>query len=109
MKRYISYLFLIALLSGISACTKNYEKYNTDQNKATDRDLDHDNLRVGSLISQMQAKVIPSQSLAENADVNTYQLIYSLMGDIYSGHQGASNAFGNNGVNNTTYAMIPDW
>ncbi|MGJ1265696.1 SusD/RagB family nutrient-binding outer membrane lipoprotein [Sphingobacterium spiritivorum] len=109
MKRYISYLFLVITLSGISACTKNFEKYNTDQNKATDQDLDYDNLRIGSLISQMQAKVIPSQSLAENADVNTYQLINSLMGDIYSGHQGASNAFGNNGVNNTTYSMIPGW
>ncbi|QJB32559.1 SusD/RagB family nutrient-binding outer membrane lipoprotein [Chitinophaga oryzae] len=109
MKKFIVYIFCGINILHISSCTKNFEQYNTDRNGATDSDLDHDNLRLGSLITQMQVKMIPSQNLAENADVNAYQLIYSLMGDVYAGHQGASNAFGNNGVNNTTYAMLPEW
>lgn len=109
MKTFSIYLILVFILWGTVSCTKKFQEYNTDANGATDTDLDHDNLRLGSLISQMQAKVIPSQNLPDNADVNAYQLINSLMGDIYSGQQGASNAFGNNGVNNTTYAMIPGW
>lgn len=106
-KFWIYFIFLSFPLA--FSCTKNYQRYNTDPNGATDKDLDHDNLRLGSLISQMEAKVFPSQNLAENADVNAYQLIYSLMGDIYSGQQGTSDAYGNNGVNNSTYAMIPGW
>ncbi|ASZ14960.1 SusD/RagB family nutrient-binding outer membrane lipoprotein [Chitinophaga pendula] len=109
MKRFILYIFCGISLLHNTSCTKNYELYNTDRNGATDGDLNYDNLRLGSLISQMQVKMIPSQNLAENADVNAYQLMHSLMGDIYSGHQGASNAFGNNGVNNTTYSMTPEW
>lgn len=110
MKQTICYLLLGFLISlAASSCTKQYKEFNTDPNNATDGDLTHDNLGLGSFILQMQAKVIPSQTYANNDDVNAYQVIYSLMGDIYSGQQGASNAFGNNGVNNTTYAMLPAW
>ena len=35
--------------------------------------------------------------------------MFSLAGDIFSGHQGASNMFDSNGRNNTTYDMYPDW
>ncbi|MBN9384724.1 MAG: SusD/RagB family nutrient-binding outer membrane lipoprotein [Chitinophagaceae bacterium] len=108
MKNFRIYTYTVILMLAAS-CTKNYPRYNTNPNGATNADLDHDNLRLGSLISQMEAKVFPSQNLPENADVNAYQLIYSLTGDIYSGQQGTSDAYGNNGVNNSTYAMIPAW
>lgn len=103
----IFYLLLILLLG--AGCTKKYKDFNTDPNNATDEDLKHDNLGLGSFLLQMQTKMIPSQTDGNNGDVNSYQLIYSLMGDIYSGQQGASNAFSSNGINNTTYAMIPGW
>jgi len=110
MKQIALYLLLSFLVSlAGTSCTKNYKEFNKDPNNATDEDLTHDNLGLGSFILQMQAKVIPSQTYANNDDVNAYQVIYNLMGDIYSGQLGTSNAFGNNGVNNSTYAMIPGW
>jgi len=110
IKNTLSFLFVLAivLVTG-SSCTKNFLEDNTDPNKATAEQLTYDNLALGGFITQMQTKVFPSLNNKENEDVNSYQLIYSLMGDIYAGHQGTSNAFGNNGVNNSTYAMIPGW
>ncbi|SHF39218.1 RagB/SusD family nutrient uptake outer membrane protein [Pedobacter caeni] len=101
--------FPVFILLFLSACTKNFLEHNTDPGKATNEQLKYDNLGLGGFITQMQTEIFPVLNNKENADVNNYQLIYSLMGDIYSGHQGTSNAFNNNGVNNSTYAMVPDW
>lgn len=110
IKNTFSFLFVLAIvLVAGSSCTKNFLEDNTDPNRATAEQLTYDNLALGGFITQMQTKVFPSLNNKENEDVNSYQLIYSLMGDIYAGHQGTSNAFGNNGVNNSTYAMIPGW
>jgi hypothetical protein len=109
-KNTLSFLFVLAmmLVTG-SSCTKNFIADNTDPSKATAEQLTYDNLALGGFITQMQTKVFPALNNKDNEDVNSYQLIYSLMGDVYAGHQGAANSFGNNSRNNTTYAMIPGW
>lgn len=99
---------VIVMVTG-NACTKNFIEHNQNPNNATEEQLKYDNLDVGGFITQMETKIMPVLNNADNADANAYQLIYSLMGDIYSGHQGTSDAYGNNGVNNSTYAMIPAW
>lgn len=65
-------------------------------------------MRDGS-ITQIQYQIFPCITKDKNIDVNNYQRMLSLAGDIYSGHQGASNMFDNNGKNNTTYSMTPEW
>ena len=82
---------------------------NTDPNAVTEEELGYDNLGTGSMITQMQYQMYPCITKDQNVDVNNYQKIFSLAGDIFSGHQGASNMFDNNGKNNTTYDMYPDW
>ena len=93
----------------LGSCTKHYLDYNTDPNGAVAADLSHDNLQMGALVTQMEQKVIPSVVMTNNEDVNDYQLMYSLAGDIFSGQQGASNSFGSNGVNSTAYDLTESW
>lgn len=96
-------------LSMLGACTGDFMDTNTDPNAATEKELGYDNLGTGSMITQMQYQMYPCITKDQNVDVNNYQKMFSLAGDIYSGHQGASNMFDNNGRNNTTYDMYPDW
>lgn len=104
---HISMLICALLIFG--SCTDDFEKTNQDPNAATDEELGYDNLGVGSLITQIQYQIFPCITKDQNVDVNNYQKMLSLAGDVYSGHQGASNMFDNNGRNNTTYSMTPDW
>lgn len=93
----------------LNACTDNFYETNTDPNAATEEELGYDNLGFGSLITQMEYQLNPCVVKDQNVDVNNYQKMFSLAGDVYSGQQGASNMFENNGHNNTTYSMTPDW
>ncbi|GGH07034.1 hypothetical protein GCM10007352_11560 [Mucilaginibacter phyllosphaerae] len=90
-----------------SSCTKNYEKFNTDQNQATEEMLQTDNLSTGSFIVQMERNVFPiSQQPAFGDEV--YQVMLNLAGDAYSGYLGTTNNF-LSGANNTTYSLVPGW
>ena len=93
----------------LASCTGDFSDINKDPNAATEEELGYDNLGVGSLITQMQHQIYPCVTKDQNIDVNNYQKMFSLAGDVFSGHQGASNMFNNNGRNNTTYDMTPDW
>ncbi len=102
-------LITVCFLSVFGSCTSDFGDINKDPNAATEKELGYDNLGVGSLITQIQHQIYPCVTKDQNIDVNNYQKMYSLAGDVYSGHQGASNMFDNNGRNNTTYDMTPDW
>lgn len=102
-------LLSVSALLMLCACTDKFLETNTDPNAATEEELGYDNLGLGSLITQMEYQMYPCITKDQNIDVNNYQKMFSLAGDIYSGHQGASNMFENNGRNNTTYSMTPDW
>ena len=93
----------------LGACTGDFMETNTDPNAVTEEELGYDNLGTGSMITQMQYQMYPCITKDQNIDVNNYQKMFSLAGDIFSGHQGASNMFDSNGRNNTTYDMYPDW
>ncbi len=91
----------------LSSCTSDFLSTNTDSNAANEEDLLHDNLGMGSLITQMEYQIYPCVTKAQNVDVNNYQKMYSLAGDIFSGFMGVSNTFDNDGMNNATYKMEP--
>lgn len=104
-----SNLVILAIILILGSCTDDFEKINQNPNSATEEELGYDNLGVGSLVTQIQYQIFPCVTKDQNVDVNNYQKMLSLAGDVYSGHQGASNKFDNNGSNNTTYNMTPDW
>lgn len=79
-----------------SSCTDDFYDINKNKHAASEDQLVYDNLAMGSLITQMQQQVFPSITKQENIDVNNYQHMYNLAGDIYSGHQGTSNGFESN-------------
>ena len=93
----------------LGACTGDFMETNTAPNAVTEEELGYDNLGTGSMITQMQYQMYPCITKDQNVDVNNYQKMFSLAGDIFSGHQGASNMFDSNGRNNTTYDMYPYW
>lgn len=111
--RYFGKNFLLAsassLLMLLGACTGDFMKTNTDPNAATEEELGYDNLGLGSMITQMEYQMFPCITKDQNADVNNYQKMFCLAGDMYAGHQGASNMFDSNGYNNMTYYMLSDW
>lgn len=113
MKKYIlsikTSLTIIGSLLILGSCTDDFSDINRNSNNATEEELGYDNLGVGSLITQIQYEIYPCITKDQNLDVNNYQKMFSLASDVYAGHQGASNKFDNNGRNNTTYSMIPDW
>lgn len=113
MKKYIlnikTSLTIIGSLLILGSCTDDFSEINRNPNNATEEELGYDNLGVGSLITQIQYEIYPCITKDQNLDVNNYQKMFSLASDVYAGHQGASNKFDNNGRNNTTYSMIPDW
>src|SRR3712207_3320226 len=74
----------------LNACTDNFYETNTDPNAATEKELGYDNLGLGSLITQMEYQLNPCVVKDQNVDVNNYQKMFSLAGDVYSGQQGAS-------------------
>ena len=105
--KFLALLWIFSMT--LTACTSDFLETNTDPNAASEEDLTHDNLGLGSLISQMEYQIFPCITKAQNVDVNNYQKMYSLAGDIYSGFMGVSNVFDNNGINNATYNMDPRW
>jgi hypothetical protein len=111
INRYFSKNLLLAffLLMLLGACTGDFMETNTDPNAATEEELGYDNLGLGSMITQMEYQIFPCITKDQNADVNNYQKMFCLAGDMYSGHQGASNMFDSNGYNNMTYYMLSDW
>lgn len=71
----------------LGACTGDFMETNTDPNAVTEEELGYDNLGTGSMITQMQYQMYPCITKDQNIDVNNYQKMFSLAGDIFSGHQ----------------------
>ena len=103
MKRIFFFFLTATGLLLIGACTKNFQAHNTDQNSATEQQLEQDYLNVNGYITQMEQEIVPVRHNGTN-DLNQYQLIYNLCGDNFSGQQGASDDYGGN-QNTNTYNM----
>ena len=84
----------------ISSCTKDFEKYNTNPNAATEAQLKGDGQNVGAFFPDMQTSVMRIVDWE-------YQVQQNLNADFYSGYMMSADAFGGN--NNTTYALRSDW
>lgn len=69
----------------LGACTGDFMETNTDPNAVTEEELGYDNLGTGSMITQMQYQMYPCITKDQNIDVNNYQKMFSLAGDIFPG------------------------
>lgn len=97
---------LFCIMAGISltaaACTKNFEKINTDPYGLSEQDLKGDYALYGAPFNQIQLNI------HQYTPDWQYQLQQNLNADIWSGYFMTPVNFANN-VNNTNYAMVDGW
>ncbi|HMG10466.1 MAG TPA: RagB/SusD family nutrient uptake outer membrane protein [Mucilaginibacter sp.] len=91
----------LALVLSQASCTKDFEKYNTNKNNATDSLLNIDGEGIGTFMIPMQLAIFSTTNF-------TYQLQENLNGDVFSGFMMSGDPF-NGGVNNTNYGLVPSW
>lgn len=103
-------LFQVAFIAwGIllqTACTKNFQDYNTNPNGVTDSLLQLDHVGLGAFFPQMEKNIVVSA--ANTGDASVYQVAQNLNADLYSGYMGTPTPF-NGGQNNSNYAMTANW
>ena len=105
MKRYRSGLLVAtaALVTGMSACTKNFERYNTDNTGVTDGQLGPDFNSLGFLKTAEMSIL----NFSGGGDPNSYQVQQNLNADCFSGYFMTPNPFSSS--NNTNYGLVPGW
>lgn len=98
-------LVIPVLLIG-TACTKNFEKWNTNPHDATEEMTQTDNLRTGAFFAQMQRNVV---LFRDGSNLTSdYQVAQGLTSDAYSGYIAPTGTwFG--GVHNGSYSFITGW
>lgn len=106
MKRYRSGLLVAAaaLVTGMSACTKNFELYNTDNTGVTDGQLGPDFNSLGLYLKSAQMSIL---NFSGGGDPNSYQVQQNLNADCFSGYFMTPNPFSSS--NNTNYGLVPGW
>lgn len=95
---------LIAGTLGMSSCTKEFEKYNTDNTGLSEEDLKADFNFIGGFFPQIQSSIYFNFGNT-TAD---FQLQQNLNADAYSGYLTAPHDFQSN-QNNMSYKMIDGW
>ncbi len=93
----IRLLALLVLIAGLSACTKNFKEYNTDNTGV--------NMDLASLMKHAQMAIY---NFSGGGDPNSFQLQQNLNADCYSGYFMSANPFNGN-TNNLNYFMMNGW
>lgn len=106
MKRYRSGLLVAAaaLVTGMSACTKNFELYNTDNTGVTEGQLGADFNSLGLYLKSAQMSIL---NFSGGGDPNSYQVQQNLNADCFSGYFMTPNPFSSS--NNTNYGLVSGW
>ncbi len=112
MKSIIKYTFLGVMALGFTGCTGNFEEINTNPHEATGKDLETDNLTVGSFFSQMEIRMVPFTAGGQQDDsygsTGSYQHFQGLCSDWYSGYVGPTGTWAN-GNHNGNYFFSGTW
>ncbi|NIG55501.1 RagB/SusD family nutrient uptake outer membrane protein [Chitinophaga sp. Cy-1792] len=96
---------MLMLVAGFTACTKNFEKYNTDNTGISGSELGPDFNGLGLFLKSAQMSII---NFSGGGDPNSYQLQQNLNADIFSGYFMSATPFAS-GINNTNYALVNGW
>jgi hypothetical protein len=101
-----STLLALAFMMIGTACTKNFEKWNTNPHEATEEMTKTDNLRTGGFFATMQRNVV---LFRDGSNLTSdYQVAQGLTSDAYSGYIAPTGTwFG--GVHNGSYSFVSGW
>jgi len=92
-------VLLAFVLPGLTGCTKNFEKYNTDPTGISNDQLLPDYNLIVSYYPGIQNSIF--------GNIDDYQINQNLSADCFSGYMMSPNPFG--GKNNLNYALEDDW
>lgn len=92
------------LLTGMSACTKNFESYNTDNTGVSNGQLGPDFNSVGLFLKTAEMSIL---NFSGGGDPNSYQVQQNLNADIFSGYFMTPNHF--SASNNSNYGLVTGW
>lgn len=102
MKKIINYTLASLLAIGLTNCTDDFEKINTNSAGISTESLTQMNNHIGGSFTPMFLNVF-NVTPAWN-----FQLQQNLIGDVYSGYMTPPTPFAGN-VNNMTYALVNGW
>ncbi|WP_316805522.1 RagB/SusD family nutrient uptake outer membrane protein [Pedobacter nototheniae] len=102
--KLIQLIAVVVLLQ--TACTKNFDEYNTNPDGITRDLLNKDNVGIGAFFPQMEENVIIAA--AGTGDASVYQVAENLNADLFSGYMATSTPFGG-GQNNSQYKINDGW
>nr|WP_295872915.1 SusD/RagB family nutrient-binding outer membrane lipoprotein [uncultured Chitinophaga sp.] len=92
------------LLLAMSACTKNFELYNTDNTGIPNGMLEADFYNL----SYLKTATMAIYNFSGGGDPNSFQVQQNLNADCFSGYMASANPF-NGGRNNLSYFMMTGW
>ncbi|MCW3467153.1 RagB/SusD family nutrient uptake outer membrane protein [Chitinophaga nivalis] len=99
------YVAVAALLIGAASCTKNFERYNTDNTGVSNADLKADFNDLGAYLKTAQMAIY---NFSGGGDPNSFQVQQNLNADCFSGYMMSATPF-NGGRNNLNYFMMTGW
>ena len=88
----------------LSACTSEFDKWNTDQNSATEEDMTHDNLNTGAFFAQMEHNVF----IVGLDKGGAFQITDMLTGGLFSGYFSNIKASYDVGALHNAHYLMPD-
>ncbi|RBL94075.1 SusD/RagB family nutrient-binding outer membrane lipoprotein [Chitinophaga flava] len=92
------------LLLAMTACTKNFDLYNTDNTGIPDKMLEADFYNL----SYLKTATMAIYNFSGGGDPNSFQVQQNLNADCFSGYMASPTAF-NGGRNNLSYFMMSSW
>lgn len=103
----LSFMYSCVLIGGVAmtSCTDNFEKWNTNPNEATNKDMQHDNLNTGAYFSQMQRGVF----IVGKDKGGEYQITQALEGDIFASYLATITKWDYTTYHNDHYALYQGW
>lgn len=105
--KYNKIFFGALLTSGLmmTACTDQFEKWNTNPNEVTPEEMEHDNLNTGAYFSQMQRGVF----IVGTDMGGEYQITQALEGDLFASYFAPITSWDYAPYNNDHYALYWNW
>jgi hypothetical protein len=95
---------MAAILLGASACTKNFDLYNTDKTGLTDEQLAADFNNLGLFLKSAEESII---NFSGGGDPNSYQVQQNLNADCFSGYFMSATPFAVQ--TNMNYGLVSGW
>lgn len=88
-----------------TACTGEFEKWNTNPNNATPEEMEHDNLKTGAYFSQMERGIfIVGKDMG-----GEYQITQALEGDLFASYFATLTSWNYATYHNDHYALYQGW